>query len=266
MRRIHLFEIEDFSWFPSSLRDCLTQMLIVVHRMVRTSNELMPLIERALRQSGQRTIIDLCSGSGGPMPEIAARLREQADLADLRLELTDLYPNLNLPQPLDTGTVYRAAPVDATNVPADLLGLRTMVCSFHHMRPEAARQVLQNTQQSSQPICIYEISDNTMPPPWLFWVGLPLNFLFALFVSLLVRPITWRQVVFTWLIPILPVCFAWDGAVSNVRTYGLSDLDQLLEGLQSDGYQWETGTIAAKPSNKVYLLGMPVSSRSPASR
>lgn len=54
MRRIHLFEVEDFAWFPSSLRDCLTEMLIVVHRLLKTSDDLAPLVERVLRETGER--------------------------------------------------------------------------------------------------------------------------------------------------------------------------------------------------------------------
>lgn len=257
MRRIHLFEIEDFAWFPSSLRDCLTEMLIVVHRILKTSDDLAPIVERALLETGQRRIVDLCSGSGGPMVEVAKRLRQSDELADLQLKLTDLYPTVRSSRSLDDGTEFHQEPIDAIDVPTELTGMRTMVCSFHHMRPTAARQILENAQQSAQPICIFEISDNSMPPPWLFWVGLPMNFVFALICSAMVRPMTWKQLVFTWVIPVLPICFAWDGAVSNVRTYSLSDLDELLQRLGSDNYRWETGTIPAKPSNKIYLLGMP---------
>lgn len=70
------------------------------------------------------------------------------------------------------------------------------------------------------------------------------------------RPFTWQQLLFTYLIPIIPICFAWDGAVSNARTYTLSDMELLLEGLESDDYTWEKGVIDGK-SKKLYLLGLP---------
>jgi hypothetical protein len=34
---------------------------------------------------------------------------------------------------------YHAEPVDATEVPAEMTGLRTMFQAFHHLRPEQAR-------------------------------------------------------------------------------------------------------------------------------
>ncbi|MGK3992737.1 hypothetical protein [Sorangium sp. So ce1024] len=52
------------------------------------------------------------------------------------------------------------------------------------------------------------------------------------------------------------VCFAWDGAASNARTYTLTDLDELLEGLSDEGYRWEKGVIRGR-GTKLYLLGLP---------
>ena len=56
--------------------------------------------------------------------------------------------------------------------------------------------------------------------------------------------------------PVIPLCFAWDGAVSNARTYTLDDMDQLLAGLETEDYQWEKGRITGK-AKKLYLLGLP---------
>ena len=56
--------------------------------------------------------------------------------------------------------------------------------------------------------------------------------------------------------PVIPLCFAWDGAVSNARTYTLDDLDQLLAGLETEDYTWEKGRITDQ-AKKLYLLGLP---------
>jgi len=32
MKRIHLFEFEDFSWFPNWLRVRMTRLIVVMHR------------------------------------------------------------------------------------------------------------------------------------------------------------------------------------------------------------------------------------------
>ncbi|RNI22686.1 class I SAM-dependent methyltransferase [Rufibacter latericius] len=258
MKRIHLFEFEDFPWFPDWLRISLTRLIVVMHRVLGTREDIATLLHKVLPSSAKPSIIDLCSGSGGPMMQVFETLREEPHLKGLTLTLTDLYPNQKLAHKINqspTGNIsYLTSPVDATHLPSDLVGVRTMVCSFHHMRPEPARKILQNAFNQRQPICIYEISDNSYPSS-LWWIALPFNFLTPFFITPLVRPLSWKQLVFTYLIPIIPFFFAWDGAVSNARTYTLNDLDSLLKGLEAEDYVWEKGILQGK-SKKIYLLGM----------
>jgi hypothetical protein len=259
MKRIHLFELEDFPWFPNWLRNCLTRLIVVMHNMLGTPHELAQLLARALQHSASPTIIDLCSGSGGPMLKVFAALKRRSGGANLTLLLTDLYPNVEVAAQLNNsatpGLSYHLAPVNAADVTAELVGVRTMVGSFHHMRPDIARRILANAQASRQPICIYEISDNSFPTV-LWWVPLPMIFLMSLFITPFARPFTWKQLVFTYLLPIIPICFAWDGAVSNARTYTLEDLNSLISGLETENYTWEKGRLTGR-TNKLYLLGLP---------
>ncbi len=61
----------------------------------------------------------------------------------------------------------------------------------------------------------------------------------------------------SFLIPIIPICFAWDGAVSNARTYTPANLDELLAGVSREGYQWSKGVRAAGLMQQLYLIGTP---------
>lgn len=259
MNRIHLFEIEDQSWFPNWLRICMTRLIVIVHRFLGSSEALAELIARALKASGHTRIIDLCSGSGGPMPEVAKLLEEKHGIKDVSITLTDLYPNEKMAKQIngqsDGQLSYLTTPVNAAHLDTKQQGLRTMVCSMHHMRPEIAHDILKDAKDQRQPICIFELSDNSHPK-LLAWIALPLNIIQCLIITPMVRPMTWQQLVFTYLIPIIPLAFAWDGTVSNLRTYTMSDLDQLLSDLQSEDYVWEKGIIEGR-SKKLYLLGMP---------
>lgn len=62
---------------------------------------------------------------------------------------------------------------------------------------------------------------------------IPINFVIAFFITPLTRPMSWQQLVFTYLIPVIPLFFAWDGSVSSARPYALRDMDKLLHGLGS---------------------------------
>nr|WKN37514.1 hypothetical protein K4G66_02170 [Tunicatimonas sp. TK19036] len=264
MKRIHLFEFEDLPWFPHWLRQCMTRYIVAMHRLLGTRTMLANLIERALKHTNATHIIDLCSGSGGPMLDVAETLRNQHNLPDLKLTLSDLYPNqeaaAQLKQQGDPNTTYLTTPINAADLDPEWPGVRTLVCSMHHMRPQTAHDILKNAQEAHQPICVFEISDNSVPTQ-LWWLALPMGFLMTFLITPLVRPMTWRQLVFTYLIPILPALIAWDGSVSNVRTYTLDDMDILLEGLKTDQYRWEKGSIKGKGGPKLYLLGLPQNSK-----
>jgi len=260
MKRIHLFEFEDSAWFPNWLRVRMTRLIVVVHRLMGTSEELAKIIDKALSASGKTKIIDLCSGSGGPMPDVVQVLEEKYNRKNIELTLSDLYPNLKAAKRFNSekdNVSYEIQPVDVTKIGADRQGLRTMISSFHHMTPEAAKQILQSAQNDQQPICIFEISDNSAPILPALILSLPITFLMCLFITPLARPMTWQQLVFTYLIPIIPICYAWDGSVSNVRTYTLKDLDELISDIQTPKYKWEKGTIGGR-MKKMYLTGMPV--------
>jgi len=260
MKRIDIFEFEDFAWFPNWLRVCLTRLIVVMHKFLKSSDDLVPLIKRALEHSNTNTIVDLCSGSGGPMVEVYKNLVEENGNNSIELVLTDLYPNMEMASKINNyglqNLTYKTSPVDASNVNKELTGVRTMVGSFHHMKPDIARQILKNAKENKVPICIYEISDNAYPT-FLWWMTIPIIFIMALILTPFVRPLNWKQIVFTYLIPIIPLFFAWDGAVSNVRTYTLEDLDILIKGLEGNDYRWEKGKIS-KRANKLYLLGIPI--------
>jgi len=258
MKRLHLFEFEDFPWFPPLLRTYLTRYLLTVHRLLDSSALIAGLLRKLLAKTESRRILDLCSGSGGPMIDAVAEL--SGEFPNLKLTLSDLYPDLSTASKINTkddSTHYYQQPVDATRVPGELAGIRTLICSFHHLDPTAAKKVLLNATQSNQPILIYEISDNSFPK-WLWWLAFPINIITVIILTLGVRPLHIGHIVFTYLIPILPLIIAWDGAVSNARTYTLQDLETLLSDIPHNGYHWEKGTIAGKGGAKLYLMGYPL--------
>lgn len=259
MKRIHLFEFEDLSWYPAWLRRCTTRLIMVMHRLLGTADKMAGLVAHMLKKTGIRTITDFCSGSGGPMPQVIEILHKEYGLKNVQLTLTDLYPDYSAAEAINQSGKnhigYSTVPVDARSGGDEVEGLRTMVGSFHHMKPEEAKEILRSAIQSQAPILIFEISDNSMPT-YLWWISIPINLLMTLCITPMVRPMSWQQLVFTYLIPIIPICFAWDGAVSNVRTYTHDDIDKLLTDIDSQTYSWEKGSIDGI-TKQLYLIGMP---------
>jgi hypothetical protein len=80
------------------------------------------------------------------MAEVKQLLEEKHNFSGLSLTLTDLYPNTEAAEAInsqsDTSVRYLTEPVDATNVQKTKEGLRTIICSMDHMRPETAKSIL----------------------------------------------------------------------------------------------------------------------------
>lgn len=225
--------------------------------MFKSEPVITKLVDEVLSESGEHKIVDLCSGSGGPMESIYVNLKK--DHPNLEMELTDLYPNLDTASVINSkedGISFQTESVNAAEVPESLKGVRTMICSFHHMPPKVARGILENAKYSKQPLVVFELSDNSFPR-LLAWTAFPINIIMSFFITPLARPLTWYQLVFTYLIPVIPICYGWDGAVSNLRTYTVDDLDELLEGLEDDTYSWKKEVIKQDNSKFLTLVGMP---------
>jgi len=261
MKRIQLFEFEDQAWFPDILRVCMTRYILTFHKLLGSAEKLADLLAKGLKKTNKNQVIDMCTGAGGPMEDVKKILAEKHGFTDLKMTLTDLYPNQKAAAVInnngDPNLSYRTESVDATNVDHDFEGMRTMVCSMHHMPPQMAKKILLDAQKDQQPICIYEISDNSFPF-FMWWMPLPINILMVFFITPFVRPMTWQQIVFTYIIPVLPIFIGWDGTVSNARTYTLKDWDIILDEIKTDDYTWEKDLIEGKNGvNQMYLMGYP---------
>ncbi len=265
MKRIQLFEFEDFGWFPGWLRVCMTNLIVILQKMIGVPELLADLIADILKKKNLSNIVDLGSGSGGAMPDIMNSLHGIKGLEHVTLTMTDLYPSSEMFKKFNTDALdkisYHETSVDATNIATAPEGLKTIVNCFHHMPPKKARTILESAQRTNQPLLIYEMGDNNIPL-LIWWLLLPVSLviviIMVLFMTPFVKPLTWRQIVFTYLIPIIPICYAWDGQASLPRMYTLKDLDHLLEGLGSGYYTWQKGQTIKKNSKKqgTYLLGL----------
>ena len=266
MKRIQLFEFEDFGWFSGWLRVCMTNLIVILQKIIGVPELLANLIADILKKKSLSSIVDLGSGSGGAMPEVMDSLHEIEGLEQVTLTMTDLFPNNQMLKKFNTDALdkicYLESSVDATNIATAPEGLKTMVNCFHHMPPKKARAILESAQRTNQPLLIYEMGDNNIPL-LIWWLLLPISLIIliimVLFMTPFVKPLTWRQIVFTYLIPIIPICYAWDGQASLPRMYTLKDLDHLLEGLGSENYIWQKGHAKKKNGKKqgTYLLGLP---------
>ena len=247
--RLHLFEFNDQPWLPSVVRNALTAYLNAAYRSTPFGGIFAKRVATLLGAIGSNKIIDLCSGAGGPIAMVEAALK--AEGLSPEITMTDLFPNKTV-----IGTIpYWPQPVDARAVPPELKGTRTMFAGFHHFQPAGARQILRNAFDQRCPIGIFEVSARTP-------AGIVGAFLIPFAVLLMtpkIRPLPAFQLVFTYLIPLLPLMIFWDGLVSQLRTYSPEEMKAMTADLEAPGYVWDCGTmrVPGTPLSVPYLTGRP---------
>ncbi len=259
MKRFHLFEVGDQAWCPRSIRDAITDYLEFVASKTTPYAPIVPILASALRSSGQTRIVDLCSGAAGPWPWLRPVLAKMG--LEVSVCLTDKYPNLGasgkLNGNLEQVIRYHPAPVDATRVPEELTGFRTMFTAFHHFEPAQARALLADAVRQRQGIAIFEGTERGALALLLMLCVVPLM---VLVVTPFIRPFRWSRLLWTYVLPLAPLITVFDGLVSCLRTYQPAELRELTAGIGASDYRWEVG-LASKPHAPIpvtYLVGVPL--------
>ncbi len=253
MGRMHLFEFEDQQWLPEFIRNYITDFLQFLSNNTAMYKGILPIIEKGLKESKTNQIIDLGSGGGGGLIWLNNELRKNNP--DLKILLTDYFPNIPAfehTQKQADNFEFIKTPVDAKNVPENLKGLRTQFLSFHHFKPKDAQQILQNAIDKNSPIAIFEGQERT--------VTSILAMIFSPFTVFLttpfIRPFKIGRIIFTYLIPIVPLLVLWDGVVSSLRTYSVEEMNALIANLNNkETYNWEVGKVKSGPTKILYLVG-----------
>lgn len=253
MRRWHLFEFEDQKWFPRFLRNYGTDFLQFLSNKTKMYKPIVPVVKKGLERSAKNQIIDVGSGGGGGLIWLNTALRKE--VPDLKILLTDFYPNLsafNFTKSRADNFDFIAEPVDARKVPLSLKGLRTQFLSLHHFEPDEVRLILQNVIDSDSAIAVFEAQERSVPSI-LAMLFSPIT---VLLVTPLIRPFKIGRMIFTYLIPIVPLFVMWDGVVSALRTYSVKEMKSLVQDLKgAEGYDWEIDKIKSGPGVVLYLLG-----------
>ena len=253
--RLQLFELEDFGWFPRTIRDLATDYLHFMEMRFALHRPAVPLLREILVRTKTTHFIDLCSGGGGP---VGAAYKALKNLGfNVRFTLTDKYPNIDAYRRLcehhgeDLSFISDA--IDATRVPKEMTGIRTVFNSFHHFAPDDAKLILKSAVEARQPIGIFEIPERSIATT----VPLLLTPLFVAIATPFIRPFQWRRLLWTYALPLIPLMCWWDGIVSQLRAYTADEMLDLTRELTE--YDWRAARvpIVGTPGALTYLIGIP---------
>jgi hypothetical protein len=258
--RLRLFEIHEQRWFPQFLRDQFVDGLQMILEVMSTYAPIAQLLRKRLEECRTERVVDLCSGAGGPWPSLVRDFAMRGARPP-EVFLTDKYPSTRKLDDVESPALnrihYVSQSVDATQIPKNLQGFRTLFSSFHHFDHDDACRLLQDSVNRKQGIGIFEAPGrHTLTVLSLFFIPLAV-WLFVPFR----RPFRWSRLVWTYLIPVIPFVLFFDGFVSCMRAYSLEELEEMISGLRGCGYQWEIGEETGEllPLRITYLIGFPLS-------
>ena len=255
----HLFEFEDLAWFPGTIRESMTDYLRYLITTLNFYQPIIPLIIDGLKQTNSDQIVDLCSGGGGAIEQIKTNLEQQSD-TEIKIILTDKFPNKNAFEFISSKTQGRISfsdtSVDAANVPECLKGFRTIFSGFHHFNHQFAKSVLKNAVDARCGIGIFDGGNKNILAVLAVLIFHPI--LFFVFTPFF-KPFRFSRLLFTYLIPIIPICTVWDGIVSIIRLYKPTELLKIAYEVDNENYFWEAGKKRSNWGlNVTYLIGYPL--------
>ncbi|KAL2351967.1 hypothetical protein BJ546DRAFT_1064714 [Cryomyces antarcticus] len=216
------------------------------------------------------TIIDFCSGGGGPVPTIERLVnRERASQGQKPIPflLSDIHPHLDawitassrsehlsfVPQSVDAThpPVSVMSRTSTANNPAaaytsDTRVFRLYCLAFHHFPDALARKTLASTLATSDGFAIIELQDRHV-----FSLALMVLDLLLVFV---VSPLwfwgDWLRLLFTNIVPLLPVIQAFDGAVSCLRTRTFEEVMALVDAGEAEAQRTDVVSYGRKGAMK----------------
>ncbi|MDW3652659.1 MAG: hypothetical protein R8P61_36615 [Bacteroidia bacterium] len=225
MKRIHIPQISDQSWFPGFLSRNIHEFMSWFVGKVGAAAPFLPIIEQGLEHADQIIAIEEEQGAGFET------------LAPL----------------LDADIPIKYQKIDELNTKES--GLYVSVNAFHKLKEEKARNLLRRIASEGHPLAIVEGNNDSLWQVFGMTVIVPLTVLLA---TPFVKPFRFSRIIFTYLLPVLPLVTFLDGAMALLKLYAPTDLDELTSSLGCKDYSWKSGKLDNGRGGKIiYLLGYP---------
>jgi len=209
-------ELEDYSWFPSVLRNFQTEFIGFVVSRFNVYDAFIKHL-KALSRS-QQSMTDLCSGSGEPAITIFRKSN-----CFSHLYLSDKYPGDFTTT--ETTISYEMQSADVLRIEYKEGTCYTMFNAFHHFTDEEKVSIAQSIQHSGSDAFIVEI----LEPNFIVL----LKVLFATTIGSLVltpfmTPFSLKRLFLTYILPVNILAITYDGIVSVFKSRTVKQYQDLF--------------------------------------
>lgn len=215
------------SWCPVFLRDYLTDFLSFFNIYSGVYAPAALKVLELMQKNHEKQLVDLCSGNGLYM----LRFLKDLNCPQVKITLTDLHPHRNseLVNITTNGNInYHQQAVSAISAIKEFQGIHLMFSAMHHFDEKDLSKILQCAIDNEQTVAFFDYSQRKIIMEFLAVVC---GVVLLLLTSPLIHPFSWKRLLFTYIIPLVPIILFTDAIISRLRAYQLSELNDLLQKL-----------------------------------
>ena len=225
MKRKQITQIINTGWCPDFIKKLIAEFLSWFVLKTNATRPFIPVIEEVLDKTHTKRIINIEFHIGAGIETIKPFLRKDIEVISI--------------------------PISEFNT--DESGLYLFANSFHQLKMTTAQKILQQITDGQNPVVVVEGNNDSLWQVIGMTIFVPLTVLLA---TPFVKPFRLSRLLFTYLIPVLPICIVIDGCIALFKLYNPKDLLELTSSVNSSNYVWEAGKNDNGRGGKImYLKG-----------
>ncbi len=243
MQRLQLFEFCDQKWLPDFVREAFHDCLAFCHHIsYRPYTKLPKLLADISVRLKAKEIFDIASGGGEQIRDICDMHKKGMIGTDKmpRFILSDIYPNIESWKCLQKDFGSQAVsfynmPVDFNHIPESAPRHWSIFTAFHHLSPPVAQNLINEAVARADSLLIAEVAKRTWLHIFIMILAMPSHILAPLFS----RHTSFKKILVTTIIPIVPLMITFDGVVSVLRAYSREEIIAMLPKNWQDNFELE---------------------------
>lgn len=228
MKRKQVFQFSNQKWYPAFLKRDMYEFMTWFVGKVNAAKPFLPVISEGLQNAPAQRVINIDSKMGAGFETVNDLISEKPEVFNL--------------------------PIEKFNTANS--GVYLFVNSFHQFKPDVARNYLNQIAKSRNVVVVVEGNNDSL---WQV-VGMTIFVPLAVILSApFVKPFRVTRLIFTHLIPILPIVTMLDGFLALFKLYNPQDLNELVSTIPEKNYSWKSAKSDNGRGGKImYLIGWPL--------
>lgn len=227
MKRKQVFQFSNQKWYPSFLKRDMYEFMSWFVGKVNAAKPFLPVLEEVIGHTQTKTIINIDSKIGAGIETVLPLLPEGTEVINVNLEKFSTHNK----------------------------GMYTFINSFHQLDEKKATYYLTQIADSGNSVAVLEGNNDSLWQVVGMTIFVPLTVILS---APFVQPFRITRLIFTYMIPILPVITMLDGFLALFKLYNPNDLNELVSNIPVKSYVWKSGKADNGRGGKIiYLMGYP---------